>query len=188
MILLIDNYDSFTYNLYQYIGQFDPNIVVKRNDACTIDEITLLNPDKIVLSPGPKTPEEASICIQTVQAFTGKKPILGVCLGHQAIVAAYGGVVTHAKRLMHGKASRVTHEQRGIFQGLPPVIQVARYHSLAALEETLPECLTVTARSEEGEIMAVCHKEYPVFGVQFHPESVYTPEGLKIIENFVKLF
>lgn len=185
MILLIDNYDSFTYNLYQYLGEFEPNIVVIRNDQCTIEEIQKLNPDKMILSPGPKTPEEAGICMELVGAFYDKKPILGVCLGHQAIVASFGGIVTNAKRLCHGKASMIEHEEGGIFEGIPNPVQVARYHSLAAKEETLPKDLIITAKAEDGEIMAVRHKDYPVIGLQFHPESIYTPWGKKMLENFV---
>lgn len=188
MLLLIDNYDSFTYNLYQYMGMIEPDILVKRNDQCTIEEIKQYNPDKIVLSPGPKTPEEAGICMEIVKEFYHKKPILGICLGHQAIVTAFGGVVSHAKKLCHGKTSMIEHEGTGIFKGIPSPMQVARYHSLAALESYLPKELIITARAEDGEIMAVRHEKYPVVGLQFHPESIYTPQGMDLMTNFIRTF
>lgn len=185
MILLIDNYDSFTYNLYQYIGIFCKDIVVARNDKITIEEIRQMAPDRIILSPGPKAPKDAGICMDVVKTFAGQIPILGICLGHQCIGEAFGGVVSYAKRLCHGKQSWITHTEDGIFSGIDSPIQVARYHSLAIQEDTLPECLEVTARTEDGEIMAVRHKEYPVVGLQFHPESIYTQHGKRMVENFI---
>lgn len=186
MILLIDNYDSFTYNLYQYIGSIQPNIIVLRNDQVDIQKVYELKPDKIVISPGPKTPSEAGYCIEIIKEFGGKIPILGVCLGHQAIGQAYGATVSNAKELFHGKASLITHNGCGLFKGLPNPMQVARYHSLSIIKETLPDCLVVTAQTDDGEIMAVRHKQYEVVGLQFHPESIYTPDGMKLIENFLK--
>lgn len=185
MILMIDNYDSFTYNLYQYIGTFESDIRVVRNDRITIEEMEALNPDKIVISPGPKSPAEAGICVEAIRYFAGKKPILGICLGHQAIGAAFGATIGYARQLFHGKQSVITHDGSGIFTGVPCLVKVARYHSLAILRETMPDCLTTTAWTEDGEIMAVRHKEYPVAGLQFHPESIYTEHGKRIIENFV---
>ena len=185
MILLIDNYDSFTYNLYQYIGIFDSNIKVVRNDQITIDEIKELNPSRIILSPGPKNPKDAGICMDVVREFTGKLPILGICLGHQCIGEALGGTVTYAKALFHGKQSKIDHDGSSIFTGIDTPIHVARYHSLAVQEEDLPECLRILARTDDGEIMAIRHKEYPVVGLQFHPESIYTEHGKRMIENFV---
>ena len=185
MILLIDNYDSFTYNLYQYMGIFTSDIKVVRNDKITIEEIEKMNPDKIVLSPGPKAPKDAGICLDVVKYFAGKKPILGICLGHQTIGEAFGATVSYAKKVFHGKQSSIEHDGTGIFEGINSPIKVARYHSLAIIEETMPDCLEVTAKTEDGEIMAIKHKEYPVVGLQFHPESIYTEHGKKIIENFV---
>ena len=187
MILLIDNYDSFTYNLYQYMGIFEKDIKVVRNDKMTIEEIEQLNPDRIVLSPGPKSPKEAGICIEVVKHFYQKKPILGICLGHQSIGAAFGAEIIHAKELMHGKQSLITQDGRGIFEGIPSPVYVARYHSLAVDEKTLPDVFEILARTEDGEIMAMQHKEYPLIGIQFHPESIYTDHGKKMIENFLKL-
>lgn len=188
MILLIDNYDSFSYNLYQLIGSVEPDIKVIRNDAHTIEEIEAMKPEAIILSPGPGKPEDAGVCIEAIKYFTGKLPIFGVCLGHQAICEAFGGTVSYAKELMHGKQSKVY--QGGIsplFRGLGPEFKAARYHSLAARAEDFPEALKVTAESDDGEIMALEHREYPVFGVQFHPESVMTPDGKKMIENFMEV-
>lgn len=188
MILLIDNYDSFSYNLYQLIGSVEPDIKVIRNDAHTIEEIEAMMPEAIILSPGPGKPEDAGVCIEVIKYFTGKLPIFGVCLGHQAICEAFGGTVSYAKELMHGKQSKVY--QGGIsslFRGLGPEFKAARYHSLAARAEDFPEALKVTAESDDGEIMALEHREYPVFGVQFHPESVMTPDGKKMIENFMEV-
>ena len=185
MILLIDNYDSFTYNLYQYMGIFNPDITVKRNDEITIEDIKEMKPEKIVLSPGPKSPKEAGICMDVVKEFYDKKPILGICLGHQSIGAAFGAKIVHAKELMHGKQSLIEHDGTGIFQGIPSPIHVARYHSLAVDENTLPEDFQVLARTEDGEIMAMKHKTFPVLGIQFHPESIFTDHGKKMIENFL---
>nr|WP_294526837.1 aminodeoxychorismate/anthranilate synthase component II [uncultured Blautia sp.] len=186
MILLIDNYDSFSYNLYQLIGSVNGDIKVIRNDEYTVEEIRKLKPEAIVLSPGPGRPEDAGVCVDVIRTCRGEIPILGVCLGHQAICQAFGGTITYAKELMHGKQKEIIQicENR-LFAGLPQVFKAARYHSLAAKEETLPGELKVTARSEDGEVMAVEHTKYPVFGVQFHPESVMTPDGKKMIENFL---
>ena len=185
MILLIDNYDSFTYNLYQYMGIFYKDIKVVRNDKITIEEIYQLNPERIVLSPGPKSPAEAGICMAVVKEFYDKKPILGICLGHQSIGAAFGAKIVHAKELMHGKQSLIEHDGTGIFQGIPSPIHVARYHSLAVDENTLPEEFQIFARTADGEIMAMKHRNYPVVGIQFHPESIFTDHGKKMIENFL---
>ena len=185
MILLIDNYDSFSYNLYQLIGEIRPDLKVIRNDEKTIEEIRKLKPDAIVLSPGPGRPEDAGICIPVVKELGAEIPILGVCLGHQSICAAYGGEITYAKELMHGKTSKLVGEKENkLFQGIDQPIQIGRYHSLAAKEETLPEELQGTARTADGEIMAVEHRTNPVYGLQFHPESILTPEGKKMLENF----
>ena len=185
MILLIDNYDSFTYNLYQYFGTFTDEIRVVRNDAVTLEEIRQMHPEKIVLSPGPKSPSEAGICMDVVKEFYKEVPILGICLGHQCIGEAFGGTVSYAKSLYHGKQSEISHDGTGIFAGIPSPVKVARYHSLAVQEDDLSECLEVTARTADGEIMAIRHKEYPVVGLQFHPESIYTEHGKRMIENFI---
>ena len=187
MILLIDNYDSFTYNLYQYIGTFTSDIQVVRNDKITIQEIRELKPEKIVLSPGPKSSKEAGICMDVVKEFYDSIPILGICLGHQCIGEAFGGVVSYAKELFHGKQSEITHDGQGIFKGIDSPVKVARYHSLAVDEKTLPDVFEILARTEDGEIMAMQHKEYPLIGIQFHPESIYTDHGKKMIENFLEL-
>ena len=188
MIVLIDNYDSFTYNLVQYIGALEPDIRVIRNDACTPEEIEAMKPDAIVISPGPGKPSEAGICIEAIQYFKDKVPILGVCLGHQAICEAFGGTVSYAKELMHGKSSVAQIlEESPLFKNLGTEMQVARYHSLAAIRDTLPEELKVTAVTDDGEIMAVEHRDYPVYGLQFHPESVLTPKGMTLIENFLNI-
>lgn len=188
MILLVDNYDSFSYNLYQLIGTFQPEIRVIRNDEMTVEEIERLAPDAIVLSPGSGKPSEAGRCIDIVKRLGERIPILGVCLGHQAICEAYGAVVSYAKQLMHGKQSLMEPDRDcDIFRGIPKKVLVARYHSLAVLEETLPECLKVTGRSGEDEIMAVCHTRYPVYGLQFHPESIMTPQGADMIKNFLEV-
>lgn len=188
MMLLIDNYDSFSYNLVQMFGGLDPDIRVIRNDAATVDGIRGLHPSHIVLSPGPGYPAKAGVCEEVVRTLAGEIPILGVCLGHQAICEVYGAVIAPARQLMHGKQSLVDVEQTcPLFQGLPAKIQAARYHSLIAREETIPDCLQITATAENGEIMAVAHRRYPVYGLQFHPESILTPQGHLILENFLKI-
>ena len=188
MICLIDNYDSFSYNLYQLVGEVEPDIEVVRNDALTVEELEAKNPEAIILSPGPGRPADAGICEEVVAKLSGKVPILGVCLGHQAICEAFGGMVGYAKQLMHGKASiaKVDTDSR-LFKGFPEEVSVARYHSLAADEGSLPECLQVTARTDDGEVMAVQHSEHPTYGVQFHPESILTPDGRAMIENFLAI-
>ncbi len=185
MILLIDNYDSFTYNLYQYIGIFTEDIKVVRNDKITIQEIKEMQPEKIVLSPGPKSPKEAGVCMEVVKAFYDKIPMLGICLGHQCIGEALGGTVSYAKRLYHGKQSLIQHRGESIFAGIDSPVKIARYHSLAVQKEGFPDCLKILAETEDGEIMAMCHKDYPVVGLQFHPESIYTEHGKRMIDNFV---
>lgn len=188
MILLIDNYDSFSYNLVQYIGSVEPDMKVIRNDAYSIEQIEEMHPEAIVISPGPGRPEDAGICMEAIRYFKDKVPVLGGCLGHQAICTAFGGVVSYAKKLMHGKTSQAELTGKSpLFEGLKSPVQVARYHSLAAKKDSLPPELIITAQTEDGEIMAVQHRDYPVYGVQFHPESVLTPEGLKIIQNFVNI-
>lgn len=186
MILLIDNYDSFSYNLVQYIGSIETDIQIIRNDAKTIEEIERMKPQAIILSPGPGYPKDAGVCIEVVKKLGERIPILGVCLGHQAICEAYGAKITHAKKLMHGKQSMIRLKEDDIlFPGIPSPAPVARYHSLAADTESLPDCLEITAKTEDGEVMAVHHREYPVYGVQFHPESILTRDGMKMIENFI---
>ncbi|MGN0518078.1 MAG: anthranilate synthase component II [Acutalibacteraceae bacterium] len=188
MILLIDNYDSFSYNLYQLIGEIEPDIKVIRNDEMTVTEIKDLKPDRIIISPGPGKPENAGIIIDVIKELGRDIPIFGVCLGHQAICCAFGAVVTYAKELMHGKQSETTFDLKcPIFKGLPKKAPVARYHSLAADADTIPECLKITAVTADKVIMAVQHKQYPIFGVQFHPESIMTPDGKTIIKNFINL-
>jgi anthranilate synthase component 2 len=187
MILMIDNYDSFTYNLVQLIGGLDPNIDVIRNDAMTVPEIEKLKPSHIILSPGPGYPKDAGVCEDVIRALGGKVPILGVCLGHQAICEAYGAMITHAARLMHGKKSVIHIDTNSpIFMGLPEKIEAARYHSLIARRDTIPETLTIIAQDTSGEIMAVRHRDYDVYGLQFHPESVLTSCGETIIRNFLR--
>ena len=187
MILLIDNYDSFTYNLYQFMGIFKEDIRVVRNDKITLEEIKKMEPEKIVLSPGPKSPKEAGICLDVVKEFFDKVPMLGICLGHQAIGEAMGGTVSYAKELFHGKQSEIQHGKTGIFEGIPSPIRVARYHSLSVQKENFPECLTILAETSDGEIMAMKHKKYPVYGLQFHPESIYTEHGKRMLENFLNI-
>lgn len=188
MIILIDNYDSFSYNLYQLIGSVEPDIRVIRNDDCTVEEIEAMNPEAIILSPGPGKPKDAGICIEAIRYFKGKVPIFGVCLGHQAICEAFGATVGYAKELMHGKKKEIEKNGKGrLFAGMPEHFPAARYHSLAVEEETLPKELVVTARCEDGEVMAVEHEKYDIFGVQFHPESIMTPEGRQMIENFMEV-
>jgi anthranilate synthase component 2 len=187
MILLIDNYDSFSYNVYQLIGSVNPDIKVVRNDEYTVEELAAMKPEALILSPGPGRPADAGVCIEAIRYFTGKIPILGICLGHQAICEAFGGVVSYAKELMHGKQKeiRITGESP-IFEGMGERFPAARYHSLAAIRESLPDVLRVTAESEDGEIMALEHISEPVYGLQFHPESVMTPQGRVLVENFMK--
>ncbi len=187
MILLIDNYDSFSYNLYQMVGTIDPDIKVIRNDEMTVEEIEKLEPSRIILSPGPGRPENAGVILEVIEKLKGRFPILGVCLGHQAISMAFGATVTYAPKLMHGKQSEVTVDTSDkLFKGLPEKTMVARYHSLIADKDTIPDCLKVTAVTDDGEVMAVTHKDYPIYGVQFHPESIMTPEGIKMLRNFIK--
>jgi anthranilate synthase component 2 len=186
MLLMIDNYDSFTYNLVQYFGELGEDVKVFRNDAITLKEIAAMNPARIVISPGPCSPAEAGISVAAIKEFAGKIPLLGVCLGHQSIGAAFGGDIVHAKQLMHGKTSPVTHEGKGVFAGLPNPLTVTRYHSLAIKRETLPACLEVTAWTDDGEIMGVRHRELDVEGVQFHPESILTECGHELLKNFLK--
>ncbi len=187
MILLIDNYDSFSYNLYQLVGELDPNIKVIRNDEMTVGEIKKLSPKRIILSPGPGRPEDAGVTIEVAKTISREIPTLGVCLGHQAICAAYGATVTYAKRLMHGKQSEVIFDNDcALFKNCPNKDLVARYHSLAADPDTIPSELKVTAKTTDGEIMAVQHAQYPIFGVQFHPESIMTPSGKQMLKNFIE--
>lgn len=185
MLLMIDNYDSFTYNLYQYLCELGAEVTVVRNDAITVDGVRVLNPEFVVISPGPGVPRDAGISVELVRALGSTTPILGVCLGHQAITEAYGGVVTRAPELMHGKSSLVHHDSHGVFQGLPSPFSAIRYHSLCAAPEAMPDVLEVTARSDSGVIMAVRHREYPVYGVQFHPESILTEHGKALLRNFL---
>lgn len=188
MILLIDNYDSFCYNLYQLLGEFDENLRVVRNDELTLSEIESLRPNLIVLSPGPGKPEQAGICVESVKHFAGKIPIFGVCLGHQAIALAFGAKVAYAKTIMHGKTSQITLDTNSrLFKGFAPKTRVARYHSLAIAESSLPSELNIIAKTKDNEIMAIEHTKYALFGVQFHPESVMTEEGKKMIENIYKV-
>lgn len=187
MLLMIDNYDSFTYNLVQYLGELGEDIRVFRNDKITIEEIERMNPEKIVISPGPCTPKEAGISIELIQHFAGKIPILGVCLGHQSIGNAFGGEIIRAPRLMHGKTSMIYHDGKTIFKDLPNPFEATRYHSLVIKKETIPDCLEITARTDMDEIMGVRHKDVIVEGVQFHPESILTKVGKDLLRNFLKL-
>ena len=188
MILLIDNYDSFSYNLYQYIGEITEDITVIRNDEKSVDGIRQMAPSHIIISPGPGRPEDAGICIETAKTLGRDIPILGVCLGHQAICAAFGATVTYASKLMHGKQSVISADtQCPIFKGCPDRFPVARYHSLAADKATIPEELKITAETDDGEVMAVMHRDFPIYGVQFHPESILTPDGKKILRNFLNV-
>lgn len=186
MIVLIDNYDSFVYNLARYVGELGFERTVIRNDASTVDALAKLHPQRIIISPGPGTPEQAGISIDVIKEYAGKVPILGVCLGHQAIGAAFGGQVVRAQKPMHGKSSAITHTGAGVFADLPMPLTVGRYHSLIVSEENLPDTLEITARSEENEIMGLQHRELPVYGVQFHPESVLTEEGYRLLKNFME--
>ena len=186
MLLMIDNYDSFTYNLVQYFGELGEEVVVHRNDEIELDEIAALGPERIVISPGPCTPDEAGISVPLIKRFAGSIPILGVCLGHQSIGQAFGGRIIHAANLMHGKTSRVHHHGTGVFRNLPDPFTATRYHSLAIDRTQLPECLDVTAWTDDGEIMGVVHKSLPVEGVQFHPESIMTEHGHDLLRNFIE--
>ena len=188
MILIIDNYDSFTYNLVQYIGMINPELQVHRNDQITIDEIRILAPEKIVISPGPGKPEDAGISIDIIKTFGSEIPIFGICLGHQAITVAFGGKVGQANEIVHGKTSTITHSGSEIFKEIPSEFEATRYHSLVAEEDAFPsDSLKITARTENGLIMALEHKTFPIFGVQFHPESIVTEHGVQMVKNFLKV-
>ena len=187
MLLLIDNYDSFTYNLYQYLCELGEQVEVFRNDKIGLEDIDTMAPERIVISPGPGTPDDAGISIDTIKRFAGKVPLLGVCLGHQCIGQAFGGVVSGAGEIKHGKMSKVTHDNKGVFEGLPQPFEAVRYHSLAIVPESLPDVLEITARSESGIIMGVRHKELTIEGVQFHPESILTKPGKQLLANFLKM-
>ncbi len=187
MILMIDNYDSFTYNLVQYLGSLRQEVKVLRNDKITLDEIKKMAPAKIVISPGPGRPEDAGISCAAIKEFAGKIPILGVCLGHQAIGFAYGGKIIGAKKLMHGKTSLIYHNNKEIFRGLPNPFEATRYHSLLVEKKSLPEVLEVTAWTKEDEVMGLKHRKYPLWGVQFHPESILTKHGMDLLKNFINL-
>ncbi|MGC8783522.1 MAG: anthranilate synthase component II [Armatimonadota bacterium] len=187
MLLIIDNYDSFTYNLVQYFGELGADLKVYRNDAITLEEIEQLQPERIVISPGPCTPKEAGISVPLIQRFAGKVPILGVCLGHQCIGAAFGGEIVRARQLMHGKTSAIYHDGRGVFRSLPNPFEATRYHSLVIARESLPDCLEISAETYDGEIMGVRHRELPIEGVQFHPESILTQPGKDLLRNFLNI-
>lgn len=187
MIVVIDNYDSFTYNLVQYLGELGEEIIVKRNDEIDLDGIASLAPDHILISPGPCSPNEAGISLALIERFKGEIPIFGVCLGHQSIGQAFGGDVVRAEKLMHGKTSEILHDGKTIFEGIPSPFTATRYHSLIVKRETLPDCLEISAETAEGEIMGLRHKEYPIEGVQFHPESIITENGLTLLRNFLRL-
>ena len=186
MLLILDNYDSFTYNLVQYFGELGAEMKVFRNDAITVEKIKALHPERICISPGPCTPNEAGISLQLIRELGPHTPILGVCLGHQSIGQVYGGEVVRADRLMHGKTSLIHHAGQSVFAGMPEPFEATRYHSLIVKRETLPDCLEITAWTDEGEIMGLAHKEHPVHGVQFHPESILTQDGRKMLENFLR--
>ena len=186
MLLMIDNYDSFTYNLVQYFGELGEEVAVYRNDEITLDAVARLKPARIVVSPGPCTPNEAGVSVPLIKRFAGEIPILGVCLGHQSIGQAFGGRIVHAKQLMHGKTSAIRHNDAGVFKGLPDPFQATRYHSLVIERESLPDCLEITAWTDDGEIMGVRHKTLAVEGVQFHPESILTEHGHKLLQNFLE--
>ena len=187
MLLVIDNYDSFTYSLVQYLGELGQQLRVVRNDAMSVEEIVALKPERIVISPGPCTPKEAGISVETIKRLAGSIPILGVCLGHQSIGEAFGGEVVRAERLMHGKTSMIRHDQRTVFRDLPNPFEATRYHSLIVRRETLPSCLEISAETAEGEIMGLRHRTYPIEGVQFHPESILTRPGKDLLRNFLSL-
>lgn len=187
MIFMIDNYDSFTYNLVQYLRMLEVEVVVKRNDEVTVAQIEEMKPEALVVSPGPSNPDNAGISMAAIRHFSGKLPVLGVCLGHQSIGQVFGGKIIHAKKMMHGKVSEVRCDRQGVFSGLGDTFQAMRYHSLAIERATIPDCLTITAETEDGEIMGVRHKEYKVEGIQFHPESIMTPQGKRMLRNFLKI-
>ena len=188
MLLFIDNYDSFTYNIVQYLGELKQEVVVRSNDEITLEDIAAMRPEYLLIGPGPCTPKEAGVSVAAMRHFAGKIPILGVCLGHQAIGEAFGGRVVRAKTLMHGKTSPVFHENTGVFRGLPNPVTCTRYHSLAVERETLPDCLNITAWTEDGEIMGLRHRDYPIEGVQFHPEGLLTEHGTDMLQNFLTEF
>jgi anthranilate synthase component 2 len=186
MLLMIDNYDSFTYNLVQYLGELGEEVSVFRNDEITLEQVEALHPSRVVISPGPCTPTEAGISVPLIQRFAGKLPILGVCLGHQSIGQAFGGKIVHAAQLMHGKTSDIRHADAGVFHGLPNPLTATRYHSLVIEKKNLPTCLEVTAWTDDGEIMGIRHRDLPVEGVQFHPESILTDKGHELLANFLR--
>jgi len=186
MLLMIDNYDSFTYNIVQYFGELGEDVRTVRNDEITLDQIADMNPDRICISPGPKSPKDAGVSVDVLKEFKGRKPILGVCLGHQAIGEAFGGKIIRAKQVMHGKTSKIAHTGEGVFKGLPSPFTVIRYHSLAIERASLPSCLEVTAWTDDGEIMGVRHKEFDIEGVQFHPESILSEHGHAMLKNFLE--
>ncbi|WP_444685762.1 aminodeoxychorismate/anthranilate synthase component II [Alkalicoccus luteus] len=188
MILMIDNYDSFTYNLVQYLGEMGQELVVRRNDQITMEDIRELNPDYLMISPGPCSPDEAGVSMEAIRTFAGQIPIFGVCLGHQAMAQVFGGDVVRAERLMHGKTSEVFHDGKSVFRGLPDPFVATRYHSLIVKRETLPDCFDITAETDEKEIMGIRHKELPVEGVQFHPESIMTDTGKIMLRNFLDAY
>lgn len=188
MILMIDNFDSFTYNLVQYLGELGMELIVKRNNEVTIEEIREMDPEFLMISPGPCSPNEAGVSLAAIKAFAGKIPIFGVCLGHQSIAQSFGGEVVRAERLMHGKISNIVHDDKTIFQGIPQQFPATRYHSLIVKKESLPDCFEVTAWTEDGEIMGIRHKELPVEGVQFHPESIMTSAGKDLLKNFLSYY
>lgn len=187
MLLMIDNYDSFTFNLVQYFGELGEEVRVVRNDEATVEQLASLHPDRVCLSPGPGNPDSAGVTLEALRFFAGRVPVLGVCLGHQSIGQAFGGRVVRAAHVMHGKTDTITHDGKGVFAGLPKTVTVARYHSLVVERATLPACLAVTATSSDGEIQGLRHKDLPVFGVQFHPESVATEYGYEMLKNFLTL-
>ncbi len=184
---MIDNYDSFTYNLVQYLGVLGADVEVRRNDQVSLEEIEAMAPERLVISPGPGVPQSAGIIVPMIERFYQRVPILGVCLGHQAVGVSFGGRVVRSARLMHGKVSRIYHDGRGIFRDVPDPFTATRYHSLAVESESLPSCLEISAKAEDGEIMGLRHRDYPVHGIQFHPESILTQEGMRILENFLTL-
>ena len=187
MLLVIDNYDSFTYNLVQYFGELGANPLVKRNDAVTVEEVEKMKPERIVISPGPGSPKDAGISMELIRRMGGKIPLLGVCLGHQCIGEIYGGRVVRAGRLMHGKTSPIRHDAKGVFRGLPNPFEATRYHSLIVEKSSVPDCLEISADTSEGEIMGLRHREHPVHGVQFHPESILSKEGKDLLANFLRI-